>query len=443
MSSYLDKCDKGFVILAKKIGHFADENGYKVYIVGGVVRDILLGKKNLDLDITVEGDCLTFAKKIAVRLKAQLKIYEQFQTATLTLKDGVRIDLAMTRQEKYASAAVLPEVSPGSINDDLFRRDFTINAMAIVINKERFGELIDLYKGSEDLNNKCIRILHPRSFIDDPTRILRAVRFEQRLGFQIEAKTLRCLKDSIRKNLDLKVKPPRHFAEFKKFFLEADVSKHVARIKELRGVRVLDSRGNIDLETLNVVVERVKIIRQNKDYDKAGRWWPIYFFSLLEKKNTHQLEKLSKEVQLDNFLSLSLMQIRECQSVIRQLTNKAKRDSEIYQLLKPFTELALLYFYARTDNGLVIKRIDDFVSIFSHITLDVNGDDLKKMGYPSTDVIGQALELLLLKKIDKKLAAKKDELKEAQILLKRRFSRNMENMNGTNRSGESRSEEGS
>lgn len=199
MKNYLLNVDKRLLRIIRTIGKEADRKQLPAYAVGGIVRDMIIGKKNFDLDINVEGDAIGLARILARKWKAPLTVYKDFQTASLQLPTDVRVDLARTRQERYAHPGALPAVRFGNLKSDLYRRDFTVNAMAIAINAGRFGQLIDEFGGLKDLLKKKIRILHDRSFIDDPTRILRAVRFEQRYHFQIERRTLTLIKLALNK----------------------------------------------------------------------------------------------------------------------------------------------------------------------------------------------------------------------------------------------------
>ena len=182
--------------IIKIVGKIADELKMKAYIVGGPVRDKLLGMPNYDLDFVVEGDGIKFAEVLNKKLKGRLITYKAFGTATIELK-GKRIDVVTARKESYKYPAAYPIVKPGAIKDDLFRRDFTINAMALAIDKKGFGRLVDFYGGQKDLTKGVIRVLHDKSFMDDPTRIFRAVRFSVRFGFKIEPHTKRLMKEAV------------------------------------------------------------------------------------------------------------------------------------------------------------------------------------------------------------------------------------------------------
>jgi tRNA nucleotidyltransferase (CCA-adding enzyme) len=197
LSSLINKnLPKELVDLTKKVAVTAASRNEPLYLVGGVVRDLLLGIPNLDLDFVVEGDAIELAKELAQMTNAKLTTHPMFNTAKIKLGKW-SIDIAMARTETYTKPGALPSVRPGTLKTDLFRRDFTINAMAISLSPAKYGELIDIYGGLDNLKNKLIRVLHEKSFIDDATRIWRAIRYEQRLDFKIEPETLKLLKRNV------------------------------------------------------------------------------------------------------------------------------------------------------------------------------------------------------------------------------------------------------
>ncbi|MFA4991762.1 MAG: hypothetical protein WC569_04195 [Candidatus Omnitrophota bacterium] len=191
-----DKFPRDVSRVAGMAGRVADREGMKVYMVGGPVRDIFLKRPNLDLDFVVEGDAIRFAGLFSSELKGRMDAYRAFGTATIKFRDK-RVDVVTARKETYERPGAYPRVRPGTIREDLFRRDFTINAMAVSVNSETFGGLVDFYGGLRDLKKGVIRVMHDKSFIDDPTRIFRAVRFSARLGFRIEPKTKILMREAL------------------------------------------------------------------------------------------------------------------------------------------------------------------------------------------------------------------------------------------------------
>lgn len=182
--------------LLNKVTAYVNKKQQDIYLVGGMVRDIILGSTSFDIDLTVNGDAIALAKKLSEDTGGKLKIHPMFNTATIVLGDW-NIDLAMLRSEIYTRPGALPLIKPGTLATDLRRRDFTINAMAMRLNKDVYGELVDPYDGVNDLKEKTIKVLHPQSFTDDATRIWRAIRYEQRLDFTIAPDTLTLIKKDL------------------------------------------------------------------------------------------------------------------------------------------------------------------------------------------------------------------------------------------------------
>ena len=171
----------------------------KIYLVGGSVRDLILKKRNFDLDFVTEGPAIKVCEQFSKILNCECIYNSQFLTAKLNFEDKT-LDFATARREKYLFPGALPKVSMSNLREDLFRRDFTINAMAISLNESDFGTLYDFYNGYQDLKEKIIRVLHPKSFLDDPTRIFRGIRFKERLNFNFDRLTFSLMLDAIKKN---------------------------------------------------------------------------------------------------------------------------------------------------------------------------------------------------------------------------------------------------
>jgi tRNA nucleotidyltransferase (CCA-adding enzyme) len=239
----------------KEIGIAADERGGTAWLVGGMVRDLLLGRPSLDIDVVVEGEGIAFAGILAQRLGGSFLAHKRFGTAVIGLKENFKIDVVTSRRETYVRPGVLPEVFPGQISDDLFRRDFTINAIAASLNARTAGEIRDDFDGIEDLEAGLIRIMHYRSFVDDPTRILRAVRYEKRFGFQIEPRTLSALKVACQEDAFKTITPVRYFNEFRRILEEKDPLPALRRLRSLDGIRYL-MFGPAEERALSKVVSR-------------------------------------------------------------------------------------------------------------------------------------------------------------------------------------------
>ncbi|MGM9572295.1 MAG: CBS domain-containing protein, partial [bacterium] len=198
VSSIMERLEAEIQALLRRIGQVGDEENTPVYVVGGFVRDLLMKRPNLDIDLVVEGNGAEFAAILAQKLGGEKTFESEFCTAQIMLPSGLKLDVATARREFYEYPAMLPQVEEGSLKQDLYRRDFTINAMAVQLNSQSYGDLIDFFGGQRDIYQKKIRVLYNLSFIEDPTRILRALRFEKRYNFTIEQETEFFIKQALK-----------------------------------------------------------------------------------------------------------------------------------------------------------------------------------------------------------------------------------------------------
>ncbi len=221
--------------LLARIGRLAEAQQMRAYAVGGCVRDWQLRRCGLDLDIAVEGDGIALAKAAAKALGARLQAHEQFGTASLRLSSGPirRVDLASCRRETYARPAAYPKVVPGTLDEDLFRRDFTINAMAVALTPGRLGVLVDPFHGAADLRRRQLRMLHRRSFVDDPSRILRGIRFAVRFRLRWEPATARALRAAMGEGALGRLNAGRLRRELDRMLEEEDPRACLQRLAEL------------------------------------------------------------------------------------------------------------------------------------------------------------------------------------------------------------------
>lgn len=245
-----------YIKIARKI---EKQLGCKIYIVGGFVRDKILKLKSVDLDFVVEGDGLAVADAFHKKFGGKLTVYKKFLTASLKLKNNFVIDIATARTEKYPQPASMPQVFPAKLEKDLFRRDFTINALALplVPRPSSLNTIIDVCGGLSDLKNKLIRVLHKNSFTDDPTRILRAIRYACRFNFSIEKNTEKWMKQAIKKNLLALVSPPRIRDEFIKVLSEKKAKKILIEFKKRKILKHMDNK--LALSAISEKKEPIKI----------------------------------------------------------------------------------------------------------------------------------------------------------------------------------------
>jgi len=398
-----------------KIGEYADEFGIKAYLVGGFVRDLFLGKKNMDLDITVEGDGIKFTEFLARKLNFPFKCFEKFKTGKIFLKNS-NIDITSARSEYYKEPAALPDIKFSAIQKDLYRRDFTINAMAIQINKCNFGKFIDFFSGLKDLKNGIIRILHNKSFNDDPTRILRAIRFEQRFGFKIERKTLNLLKQTIKKDIFKKLPGERLRDEILLILKEKNAYKILKRGMNL-GIWEKIFNGLKFNKTTEKILKNIDIfikIPVFKNIDMECVYLMLFFYSL----NLNQTHSIIERLKLKNQWKNKILNAKKAEkNICKQIKNLKNNKKRIFILLKEFDKEELFYFVLIYGKSISVI-IEKYLKIYSQKKLYVTGEDLKKIGIKQGPVYKKIFLDTLLEKIDGKITTKSQEIEFIKNKLK-------------------------
>jgi tRNA nucleotidyltransferase (CCA-adding enzyme) len=404
----------------KLVGALADTHGVSAYMVGGIVRDIILRRVNEDLDFVVEGDAYALAKSYAEAVKGRVIVYRAFGTARVIWPTGAVVDFVRARAESYAFPGALPTVRRGTLKEDLFRRDFTVNTLAVCVNRDRFGAICDYFGGRNDIVNKRIKILHDRSFQDDPTRILRAVRFEQRLGFTIEPKTLRLAKTALAGKDILRVNASRYFQEVQKIAREACPLRSMERLKQLKGFRVFPFDWPIDFEYLKGIAHEQSLLKKRSGAPRLDMDWPsVWVTGLFAEMPAADVERFAVAVQLTNNQKNSILQAHQSRSYLHTLEHSVSR-SEVYEKLKPL-ELPAIVFLFCIAKGPVHKRIATFLFQDIKKEVELNGHDLKKLGAQGP-VIGKVLFELLRQKIDGRIKMRSQELSAAKEMLWKRRS---------------------
>ena len=408
----LEKIDKDHYSLLVNIGKIAHEEGQKAYLVGGMVRDLLLGFDNLDIDIVVENNAKLLADVLVKKIPdCELAAkHDRFHTSKVIFNihgKKIPVDLASTRQEIYEHPAALPTVSVSDLKKDLYRRDFTINALAVSLLPDSFGEIVDLFNSLIDLKNKKIKVLHDLSFIDDPTRMIRAVRFAAKLSFKIEEHTQELLKKAIKSkdfdNLIEKIRGDRIKIEIRYLFNLPNIEQAIKAFFESGIYRMVST----ELKPIRDVIPRINGITNQ---------WLIYLAFIMKDLDTKTQEKIMKNLQLTNN---EITVVTKAFAVYKELANNQQIDSMI--LYKELRELPLesiiLVKSLFTQNKKVFSLIEEYIGKTSKIKLEITGQDLIKMGVKEGKELGEILEKVLEKKIENPSMKKEDEIKEIEKLI--------------------------
>jgi len=389
-------------------GEMANSRGEKLYLVGGVVRDLLLGQANLDLDLVVEGSAIELAQQLKAINKGKITTHPRFNTAKLVWQ-GWNIDLATARKETYAKPGALPTVTPSSIEEDLSRRDFTINAMAIRLNPGDYGGLVDPYGGRDDLQAKRIRILHEKSFTDDATRIWRALRYEQRLGFHLEKKTLALLQRDIPRLETISADRTRY--EIECIFKERYPEKVFSRAYELGVLASL----HLQLKGDGGLAENFEKAR--REYSPHVPPFDLYLALLAYPLTIEEIEQLISRLNLPKLSAKSLRDTIAVRSRMRQLSTPGVSPGAIYKLLHDFSPPALEANLLATQSAVASQAIHLFLNRLKDIRVSLTGDDLIEMGIPVGPLIKEILELLHQAKLNGRIATRNDEEEVVRIWL--------------------------
>jgi len=318
----------------------------------------------------------------------------------------------------------MPSVKFGSIGDDLYRRDFTINAMAVSIDKKNFGELIDHFGGRRDLKSKRIRVLHDRSFIDDPTRIFRAVRFEQRYNFKIDRHTELLIKNAVKSEMFEKVSGERLREEIGLLLGERDPLKAIKRMRSLHELRFISPKIRFDSGSEKIYKDARKLYRQYKKYfsqEPEPQLWLVSFMAVIDKLSAGESLDVCRRFMMSRSDRLKIMSCKEYgKSIIGVLSDaRPMKASRIYKALEPLSREAVIFLVAKCGSRPAKKRAANFFGKHKGVRLKIKGSDLKKLGLRPGPVFARILKKTLYAKIDGSIRTKKDELLFAGRLAKK------------------------
>ena len=397
-----------------KIGEIGDELNFPVFMVGGIVRDLFLGIKNYDLDIVVEGDGIKFARELSRDSGGRIKSHEKFGTAIVILADGFKIDVATARREFYEYPAAFPKVELSSIKKDLYRRDFTINAMAIQLNQKYFGKLIDFFGGQKDLRIGIIRVLYNLSFVEDPARIIRAIRFEQRYNFKMDRTTEDFLKKAIDDKLLSRLRKKRITEELILILKEENPLKSLKRMEELGALKYILPDVELNEETfkrLNKIKDNYNFWKRNIP-DEKMELWMIYFCCLIRNLEKSQIQRIYKKII---FKQKSLDKINYCYSnldqIIKMISQKNKiLPSVIYLKLKGLPNEVLFLAMAESDTNIAKERISNYFKKYKKENLYISGKELKELQVKPGPIYSHILNKLFCAQLDGEVKNKKDEI---------------------------------
>ncbi len=407
-----ESLDKNIFSLLKEIGALAEEMHYKAYVVGGFVRDLLMGKDNFDIDIVIEGDGAKFAAKYAKKHKGKVFIHEKFKTAVVTFPNGFKIDFATARTEYYVTPAAAPEVVESSVKSDLFRRDFTINAMAIRLDGKQFGLLFDFFMGQKDILDKKIRVLHSLSFVDDPSRAYRAIRFAVRFGFEIGKHTDKLIKHAESLDLFSRIIGQRQFLELKYILAEDGYLYALKLMAKYNIIRFYSDKIKYNNELVSKFKHLENFLNWYKiEFKENINIWQVRFNVLFFPLKHHEyislidgFELTSKET---NILKNDYKYMKYATSLFKRY--KEHKPSFIYDMCEKLSKEAVISLAVILGENRQ-AMIKDYLEKYRLTKIELSGIDLINLGIPKGPKIAQGLNMLLKAKLDGEVSNKEDEI---------------------------------
>ncbi len=391
-----------------------------VYLVGGFVRDMILHEVNYDIDIAVEGDGIDFAEHLAGELGGRVRTHEKFRTAVVILnqmKPELRVDVATTRTEFYDYPAALPTVEHASIKHDLYRRDFTINAMAVSLSAHDFGRLLDFFGGLRDIENKVIRVLHNLSFIEDPTRIFRAIRYENRLGFMMNSHTLGLARGCVEMNLVGDLSSARLRDELVWLLSEPRVEHTILRIGELNIAPSIHPAFAADAETVELVTRADLAVRELGMREEI-RLWRLRLMCMARKLDPEQLTAWTERLKLRGADAAVIAGgVVLARKVLERMSTAKLTRAAIYELLVRLPAEGLLLAWAQAGEGPAREALELFLGELRYTSISITGKDLLALGLRESPQVGQVLDQLKLLKLESKVDGRESEMRAVRQIL--------------------------
>jgi tRNA nucleotidyltransferase (CCA-adding enzyme) len=408
----------------KRLGAIGDSLGMAAYVVGGFVRDLLLGSDNLDMDVTVEGDGIFFAERFVELHGGRVRSHKKFGTAVLILPEGSKIDVASTRLEYYDSPGVLPTVERASLRHDLYRRDFTINTLAICINGDRFGQLTDHFGGQQDIQERVVRVLHNLSFVEDPTRVFRAIRFEQRLGFHIAPHTENLMRSAVRMQLLEKLGGERLLSELVQIMHEKEPLAAIGRMASFGLLPYIHPALKLVVTTERVLQEAGQVMAWLRllYLKEKCEPWQVYMLALCDGLTPQEFYDACLRLAIPGRLALRLCSQRRLvfttlNAIKRRLKQSAEvPNSQIHTWFSGLSLEMLAYLASRASSEQVRRFVSLYLTRLRTIVPVLNGEDFRELGLEPGPLFRRMKVRLLQARLNGEVSSREEEVALVLVL---------------------------
>ncbi len=402
----------------REAGHLATELGARLFLAGGAARDVALGIPHEDWDIVLEGDAPAYARALADRWHGHAVIHERFLTATVRLEDGVSFDIATARREAYPAAGALPVVEPAPIEEDLWRRDFSINAIAVALGSDDWGDVLDPTGGMDDIDSGTVRALHDRSFWDDATRIIRAIGFEQRLGFAIDPETERWIRQAAEGGALQRVSTERLGEAILPLLRNSVGPDALQRGNELGIARALGAGAAFTrraLKGLDDVLDGLAALGEARSAEHRS----LACLCALLLGHRVTADAIINRLHLDRFAARGLRSAERFLKTWPSGFEPARRDGDLWGQLRECDFSAVMALWLSTDDAQVREALARYWRRLRGSKPDFSTQRLADLGYPQGPALGQALREAVRVKLsdgasaDRQFAVAGDVLKQA------------------------------
>lgn len=403
------------------LGEVAVERGVRAHVVGGFVRDMLVGRRNLDIDVVVEGDGVEFAETVAARLGLRAKVHRRFGTAVLPFSRDFHVDVTTARTEYYQRPGALPTVERSTLRQDLFRRDFTINAMAACLDPDCFGAIADPFGGLRDLETGTLRVLHALSFVDDPTRVLRAARFEQRYRFSMDADTEGLARRAVEMDMLAEVSGARIREELLDIFAEAAPATVFSRLETLGALPELLPRGVSAAGAAPALfASEDALLALDGAFARPPRRVTTLVATVAGLGSRQAAERWLRHFRFGREYLPAAVELAEKGPVlVRELeSHRAMRNSRLYRLLDGVPAESIAVVWSRGE-ARARERIGHFLREVARMRPAVTGADLIAMGATPSEAFSAILARARDDRLDGRVVGRDAELENARRLARK------------------------
>ena len=409
-----ERLSKRLIDVLQTIGETAEAAGFSAYVVGGFVRDLFLYRSNEDLDVVIEGDGIEFARKYAKLKGARIHTHEKFGTAVIIFPDGFKVDVATARMEYYQFPAALPTVEMSSVKLDMFRRDFTMNTLAIQLNPQRYGILIDFFAAQKDIKEKVIRVLHNFSFVEDPTRVFRAIRFQKRFDFAIGKLTAGLIDNAVKMDFFRRLSGRRVFTELRLILTEENPVPALMELHAYDLLHVVHPSVRLDKEMIRLL-NATKKVQDWYDLlflEESYMKWAVYFLAMIRSCDRKTSEDICTRFELaPKHRKIFCRERFDAERVLWWLERNGKvSNSALYRKLTGFRTELILHLMAATRKTSVKRAVSRYFTQLRFVGISVAGKDLKQRGLTPGPIYREILEAVLDARLNGRLKGRQEQL---------------------------------